>query len=268
MERVLNQPSPNHALQRTAPGVTACAPTRRPAPAVFPHRLRRPPQSLSLGTFGDFPMRLLLLTILGLLTCAAAHAELYLQDESRSPDGTVVFALNYPPTENQTKGSVQGCFVHPKSKKRIGDFFFLPGTTAETHRPGSYAFDNYNVFDYVWSADSTHLAIVHNMRHFGAIHPFRRSGLSFQPLQMPDLVAPLQERLTGVIQESIHTSIKANRWGRKHSLTATIAKDAQLTKTGNDNKDWREHSLQFTISFDSEGKPIIEATKFRVQIPP
>jgi hypothetical protein len=45
--------TPNHALQRTAPGVTACAPTRRPAPAAFPHRLRRPPQSLSLGSFGD-----------------------------------------------------------------------------------------------------------------------------------------------------------------------------------------------------------------------
>jgi len=42
--------TPNHALQRTAPGVTACAPTRRPAPAAFPHRLRRPPQSLSLGS--------------------------------------------------------------------------------------------------------------------------------------------------------------------------------------------------------------------------
>ena len=38
--------------QRTAPGVTACAPARRPAPAAFPHRLRRPPQSLSLGSFG------------------------------------------------------------------------------------------------------------------------------------------------------------------------------------------------------------------------
>jgi len=46
--------SPNHALQRTAPGVTACAPARRPALATFPHRLRRPPQSLSLGSFGDF----------------------------------------------------------------------------------------------------------------------------------------------------------------------------------------------------------------------
>ena len=45
--------SPNHALQRTAPGVTACAPTRRPTPATFPHRLRRPPQSLSLGSLGD-----------------------------------------------------------------------------------------------------------------------------------------------------------------------------------------------------------------------
>ena len=46
---------PNHALQRTAPGVTACAPSRRPAPATFPHRLRRPPQSLSLGSLGDTP---------------------------------------------------------------------------------------------------------------------------------------------------------------------------------------------------------------------
>jgi hypothetical protein len=43
--------SSNHALQRTAPGVTACAPTTF-APAVFPHRLRRPPQSLSLRSFG------------------------------------------------------------------------------------------------------------------------------------------------------------------------------------------------------------------------
>jgi hypothetical protein len=43
--------TPNHALQRTAPGVTACAPTTF-APAAFPHRLRRPPQSLSLGSFG------------------------------------------------------------------------------------------------------------------------------------------------------------------------------------------------------------------------
>ena len=41
--------SPNHALQRTAPGVTAPAP-RRPA-AQEP---RRPPQSLSLGSLGHF----------------------------------------------------------------------------------------------------------------------------------------------------------------------------------------------------------------------
>ena len=34
--------------------VTACCSRRRPAPAAFPHRLRRPPQSLSLGSFGDF----------------------------------------------------------------------------------------------------------------------------------------------------------------------------------------------------------------------
>jgi len=39
-----------HAQQRTAPGFTACDPTRRPAPTPFPHRLRRPRQSLSLGS--------------------------------------------------------------------------------------------------------------------------------------------------------------------------------------------------------------------------
>lgn len=43
---------PDNALQRTAAGVTACAPARGPAPAAFPHRLRRPPQSLSLGSLG------------------------------------------------------------------------------------------------------------------------------------------------------------------------------------------------------------------------
>ena len=51
--------SPNHALQRTAPGVTlaaanhpaACA---HPAPCrLRPQPARRPPQSLSLGSFGD-----------------------------------------------------------------------------------------------------------------------------------------------------------------------------------------------------------------------
>jgi len=44
----------NHALQRTAAGVTAHAPTAF-APAAFPHGLRRPPQSLSLGSLGDSP---------------------------------------------------------------------------------------------------------------------------------------------------------------------------------------------------------------------
>ena len=46
--------TPNHALQRTAPGVTACAPAAslRSPPATFPHRLRRPPQSLSLRSLG------------------------------------------------------------------------------------------------------------------------------------------------------------------------------------------------------------------------
>jgi hypothetical protein len=51
---VIQPQTPNHALQRTAPGVTACAPSRRPAPATFPHRLRRPPQSLSLGRSATF----------------------------------------------------------------------------------------------------------------------------------------------------------------------------------------------------------------------
>ena len=49
-----NAATPNHALQRTAPGVTACAPAAslRSPPATFPHRLRRPPPSLSLGSLG------------------------------------------------------------------------------------------------------------------------------------------------------------------------------------------------------------------------
>ena len=54
MEELQNPATPNHALQRTAPGVTACAPAAslRSPPAAFPHRLRRPPQSLSLGSLG------------------------------------------------------------------------------------------------------------------------------------------------------------------------------------------------------------------------
>ena len=46
-----NQPSPNHALQRTATAVTA-----RASAAAFPpamHGPRQPPPSLSLGSFGD-----------------------------------------------------------------------------------------------------------------------------------------------------------------------------------------------------------------------
>ena len=46
--------TPNHALQRTAPGVTACAPTTF-APAAFPPAMqvpRRTPRSLSLGSLG------------------------------------------------------------------------------------------------------------------------------------------------------------------------------------------------------------------------
>ncbi|MEA3188678.1 MAG: hypothetical protein QOD99_2508 [Chthoniobacter sp.] len=49
----MNSTSPNHALQRTAPGVTAHASTAC-APAAFPHGLRRHPQSLSLGSLGAF----------------------------------------------------------------------------------------------------------------------------------------------------------------------------------------------------------------------
>jgi hypothetical protein len=51
--------SPNHALQRTAPGVTLAATDRpaacaHPAPGhLRPQPARRPPQSLSLGSFGD-----------------------------------------------------------------------------------------------------------------------------------------------------------------------------------------------------------------------
>ena len=73
---MLYQPSPNHALQRTAPGVTACAPARRPAPAAFPHRLRRPPQSLSLGSLGDLAMRTICAT--SLVLALMAHVTLAL----------------------------------------------------------------------------------------------------------------------------------------------------------------------------------------------
>ena len=50
--------SPNHALQRTAPGVTLAAADRpaacaHPAPGhLRPQPARRPPQSLSLGSLG------------------------------------------------------------------------------------------------------------------------------------------------------------------------------------------------------------------------
>lgn len=63
IERLLNKElefwnhvneTPNHALQRTAPGVTACASHHlRPLPPAPTHRLRRPPQSLSLGRCAD-----------------------------------------------------------------------------------------------------------------------------------------------------------------------------------------------------------------------
>ena len=49
----------NHALQRTAPRVTLAAARHpaafaHPAPATFPQPARRAPQSLSLGSLGDF----------------------------------------------------------------------------------------------------------------------------------------------------------------------------------------------------------------------
>jgi hypothetical protein len=214
--------------------------------------------------------RLIVLVLVVMRT--AGFSELYVQRESLSPDGTVVFAIKYPPNGERPMaseggawvGPVQACFLHPKGKKRIGDFFFLPGTDTEAHHPGSAVFDQYNVFDYVWSADSSHVAIVHNIRHFGVIHPFRRRGLSFQRLAMPDLASPLNSRLKGAITESNHTSVIANHWRPKNRLVATISRDAKLTDTGNGEKDWRKHSMQFTISFDSDGKSIVEATKFRI----
>jgi len=51
--------APNHALQRTAPRVTLAAAAHpatfaHPAPAALPQPARRAPQSLSLGSLGDF----------------------------------------------------------------------------------------------------------------------------------------------------------------------------------------------------------------------
>lgn len=196
------------------------------------------------------------------------YGEVYLQDESRSPDCKVAFAIIYPPTQPNPDRHAQVCFVHPETKQRVGSLFLLPGTDAETIRPGGYVFNHYKVFDYVWSADSSHLAIVHRQRYSSVIHPFRRRGRSFQPLEMPDLAAALTSRLTKVIQVSQNTSIEAKRWTSKQSLTATIAKEAQVTKSGNDNRDWLDHSLQFNISFNHKGKPSVKATEFRVQTPP
>jgi hypothetical protein len=57
---VLTPTSPNHALQRTAPGVTLAAAHHpatcaHPTPShLRPQPARRPPQSLSLGSFGAF----------------------------------------------------------------------------------------------------------------------------------------------------------------------------------------------------------------------
>jgi len=65
--------SPSHALQRPAPGVTACAPTRRPAPSAFPHGLRRPPQSLTLGSVAT-EMKSLISAII-LATCCVVSGQ-------------------------------------------------------------------------------------------------------------------------------------------------------------------------------------------------
>ena len=216
-------------------------------------------------------MRLELLAISLLLTVTAARAALYRQDESRSPDGAVVFAISYPPTENRPDtisqlhpSMVEGCFLDQKTGKRIGKSFYLELSDAEDAHPGTYSFDAYNVFDYVWSADSSHVAVIQNMRHFGWIYPFRRGRASFQRLAMPDLVEPLQRRLRGAIRQEGHTSVHANLWQRNHRLVATIAKKAQVSDSGSETENWREHSLRFTIAFDSRGWPTVEASKFRV----
>ena len=222
---------------------------------------------------GCFAMRFLLSAIFASLFSVNASAELYIQKGSTSPDGFCAFAISYPPTQKHPDGLMQGCFVHPKTKKPIGAFFYLASTDAETYSPGSYIYKNYHNFDYLWSADSTHVAVTHNMRHFGEVFPFRRRGLAFQSLQMPDLIAPLKERLVSVLHESNHTSVSADRWLRNHRLVVIIARDAQVTDSGIpagrdwNEKDWREYSLQFTLSFDLNGKSTIEATKFRIQDP-
>jgi hypothetical protein len=121
------------------------------------------------------------------------------------------------------------------------------------------------VFDYVWSADSTHIAIVHNMRHSSQIYPFRREGSTFKGLEMPDLDTLLEERLRGTLQQDHIIDTTANRWTHHHRLIVTIAEDAQVSSRGNEYEYWREHSLRFIISFDTDGKPHIEATRFRVR---
>jgi len=80
----------NHALQRTAPGVTACARTASCRPAtdplttptalrptlnrLRPHRLRRPPPSLSLGALGVAARYMKSLVLLFLSLCIVACA--------------------------------------------------------------------------------------------------------------------------------------------------------------------------------------------------
>ena len=53
MKSLTDQPWPNHALQRTAPAVTARASTATFPPAM--HGPRQPPPSLSLGSLGVTP---------------------------------------------------------------------------------------------------------------------------------------------------------------------------------------------------------------------
>ena len=73
----------NHALQRTAPGVTLAAADHpaafaRPAPShLRPQPARRPPQSLSLGSLGVIPMRSLITVFVALLLSISAtlHAK-------------------------------------------------------------------------------------------------------------------------------------------------------------------------------------------------
>ncbi len=219
---------------------------------------------MSFSAPGNHPMRIFLLTCATFLTCVGAHAELYLQKSSVSPDGTAVFAINYPPTKNNAEGWAQGCFLHPRSKKPIGSLFFLPDTDANTDHPGSYSFDNYRVFEYVWSADSHYVAVTLNRRRWSSIYPFRRRRSAFQMLIMPNLYSLLEPHLKEVIQVGLNTSIRAERWTKDHLLVASITKDGQTTQSGQIDQGWKEHSITATILFARDGAPRIKETEFCV----